>query len=113
MIFFRKPRLCAAVGVGTYLMAAISITDVGSTQVVAQSSEPCGIPLLGRPVDASTDSAFTVLQGNSWMLPSRPLLLPEFSVDRRERLERLVHTVRSCHPSVVMLQEVFEQSTVD
>jgi endonuclease/exonuclease/phosphatase family metal-dependent hydrolase len=56
----------------------------------------------------------TILQGNLWMLPVRPLLVPfEFATDRPARLERLIAAVHACRPAVVLLQEVFERSAVD
>ena len=80
----------------------------GDGEQGADGAGPTAGPPEGPP------PTLTVLQGNLWMLPSRPLLVPyAFSADREERLARLVATVRACRPAVVLLQEVFERSTVE
>jgi len=133
MISIRKrPRLAALFAVALYLFAGLTVTDVHSVEFEAERPGRCPTAMrLGgvthdpdgpasreaakREASAqATPAAFTVFQGNLWMLPSRPLLMPYLlSTDRRERLERLVRTIRACGPDVVLLQEVFERSVVE
>lgn len=111
MPFRKRPRLLTAMGFGTYLFAGLTVTGLDGAPL-ALRDEPCPAPLLDG-ANSSGEPVLRVLQGNAWMLPSRPLLLPrDFSTDRRERLERLVGTIRSCRPEVVLLEEVFEADLV-
>lgn len=108
-----RPRLVATLGFGTYLMAGLWVTGIPRTHFPVRA-ESCAAPLLGAASRPGGPGTLTVLQGNAWMLPERPLLLPyAFSTERLERLERLVRTVRACRPDVVLLQEVFEKDLVD
>lgn len=116
-VIFRRPRLMAVMGLSTYLLAGLTVSDVQSVEVAPQTPGHCTAPLLAAtPSDRGTAGGaaeLTVLQGNAWMLPVRPLLLPyAFSTDRAERLGRLVGMIRACRPDVVTLQEVFETGMV-
>lgn len=133
MISIRKrPRLAALFVVALYVFAGLTVTDVQSVEFDAEGPGRCPaqmtvdgavrapdgtVPVEDAAGEASAPaaiSAFTVLQGNLWMLPNRPLLMPYgFSTDRRERLGRLVRAIRACRPAVVLLQEVFERSMVE
>jgi hypothetical protein len=113
-----RPRLSTAILVTLYLFAGISVSDVESLELSYSEVDACPDFLLPPPVPSegsgTASAGFTILQGNLWMFPSRPLLVPyAFSTDRRTRLERLVSAVRACRPTVVLLQEVFEQSMVE
>lgn len=115
-----RPKLALFVGLFVYVMAGLTVTDVQSLQLVTGSAPTCPAPLIseagerGARADSQVAPALTLIQGNAWMLPTRPLLLPyTFSTDRKERLETLVDMVRSCRPDVVILQEVFETAVVD
>ena len=101
-----------AVGFLVYLLVGFTTSDLQPLELRAADLVHC--PVTGEPDTApGSPQGFTVLQGNACMLPARPLLLPRaFSIDRRERLERLVETVRACRPTVVMLQEIFETTMV-
>ncbi len=108
----RRPRMYGAVGILVYLLVGFTTSDLQSLEVRPADAVRCPLPASEDGIGA-VERPLTVLQGNSWMLPSRPLLLPRaFSVDREERLERLVETIRACRPTVVLLQEVFETSMV-
>jgi endonuclease/exonuclease/phosphatase family metal-dependent hydrolase len=107
-----RPRLVASLGFGAYIAAGLMVTGLPANPVPVGAGG-CSAPLLGTP-ETDSPPSLRVLQGNAWMLPERPLLLPySFSVERRERLERIVRTVRACQPDVVLLQEVFEARLVD
>lgn len=102
-----RPLFCAGCTLALYLLLALHVSDVRSLDVPADAAVEC--PTIGD----GAEPALTVLQGNMWMLPVRPLLVPFTpSTDRKERLERLVHAIRTCRPAVVILQEVFERSMV-
>jgi len=108
----RRPRLYGVAGLLVYLLVGFTTSDLQSLEVRPAAAVNCPLSAAPENVFGSAGS-LTVLQGNTWMLPSKPLLMPRaFSVDRRERLERLVETIRACQPAVVMLQEVFEHSMV-
>lgn len=111
----RRPRALAALGLVLYLLVGLTTSDLQSVEVDPGTAGACPAvpPEPDRP-EAGGSPAFTVLQGNLWMLPARPLLLPyAFSADRGERLERFLATVHACRPEVVLLQEVFETSLVE
>jgi len=133
----KRPRMYGALGVLLYLLIGFTTSDLQSLEISETGLARCPASLGtagnapvqktdrgrdrsgklgsdGRIGPMTTGEAFTVLQGNLWMLPARPLLLPyAFSTDRGDRLERLVRTVQACRPSVVLLQEVFETSMVE
>ncbi len=116
-----RQRLAIFLGLFVYLLAGLTVTDLQSLQVVTEPAPACPASLLaevgeagGAPGGPEGAPVLTVIQGNAWMLPTRPLLLPyAFSTDRKERLEALVDMVRGCRPDVVLLQEVFETAVVD
>jgi hypothetical protein len=100
----RRPRAALVAGIFVYLLAGFTVSDVQSIESPGGDLD-CPAPLLlrdgGERTDGDLQSAgprgITILQGNAWMLPSRPLILPyAFSVDRQQRLERLVHLIRAC-----------------
>ncbi len=106
-----RPRLLALLAVGIYLLAGFTTPGIRGGRVVAQTIERCPAPTLAAGGGAD---GITVLQGNAWMLPTRPLLLPyQFSIDGRARIETLIRVVRSCRPGLVLLEEVFEKSMVE
>ena len=106
-----RPRLVSAVGLGVYLLLGFTTPAIRPGTAVAQTVERCPAPAFAA---VPAGERMTILQGNAWMLPSRPLLLPfQFSTDGRERAERLVQVVRSCRPGIVLLEEVFEGAIVD
>jgi endonuclease/exonuclease/phosphatase family metal-dependent hydrolase len=131
----RRPRTFLGLGLFLWILVGLTTPDLQSLELDPEETVSCPAPLESgearsaalpggperdtgrdRPAAGPTDAAtaFTVLQGNLWMLPSRPLLVPyAFSADREERLARLVTTVRACRPAVVLLQEVFERSMVE
>jgi len=104
----RRPRLLSATLGGLYLLFALLTSDLSRVDPVTAAEATCpGDASAGRPGELH------ILQGNLWMLPARPLLLPyAFSADRVERLERFLGMVKSCRPQVVLLQEVFEAELV-
>lgn len=115
-----RPRsISIGIGIGllAYLIVGLSFTDLDAVEVSAEM--PCTVPMLAAALDnGSGDDGMagrlTILQGNFWMLPTRPLLVPyAFSTDREERLTSLVALVRACRPAVVTLQEVFDVSVLD
>lgn len=117
----QRPRLTLLLGLFLYMLVGFTVSDIQSLESRPADPESCPAPLLRRGPDGgghaggprTGGSGLTILQGNAWMLPSRPLLLPYvFSVDRRERLEKLVEIILACRPDVVVLQEVFEVSMV-
>lgn len=103
----RRPvRVLGAVLV-VYLIVGLRVSGVRSLDIRDDQTVDC------PTVHAGDDATLTVLQGNLWMLPARPLLAPfAASTDRGARLERLVHAIRTCRPAVVILQEVFDRSMV-
>lgn len=108
-----RPRsITVGIGLLTYVTVGLAFTDLDAVEVSAEM--PCAIPMLAAPLDVRGEDGgpaghLTILQGNFWMLPTRPLILPyAFSTDREERLTRLVALVRACRPAVVTLQEVFD-----
>jgi endonuclease/exonuclease/phosphatase family metal-dependent hydrolase len=103
----QRPFRCLGVALVLYLLVGLRVSGVRSLDIAEDASVDC------PAVDAGADAALTVLQGNLWMLPARPLLAPfAASTDRGARLERLVHAIRTCQPAVVILQEVFDRSMV-
>lgn len=105
--FLRRPRLASLAAALVYLVFALGFTPLAGPSRV-EAAGPCPTALLHPDEDG-----LTVLQGNLWMLPYRPLLLTRsFATDRTERLERLVGLIGACRPDVVALQEVFERSVV-
>lgn len=104
-----RPLFCVGCALVLYLMMGLRVGDIRSLTV--SEDEPVECPAVDAAVHAGAEPAMTVLQGNMWMLPTRPLLVPFApSTDRRARLERLVSAIRTCRPAVVILQEVFERS---
>lgn len=104
-----RPRsISIGVGLLTYFIVGLSFTDLDAVEVSAEA--PCAVPMLAAALgDDEASDRLTILQGNFWMLPTRPLIVPyAFSTDREERLTRLVALVRACQPAVVTLQEVFD-----
>ena len=108
------PRvLLLTFGIAGYVLTALTFTDLDAVEVSAEAPWSCPEPLR-RQGDGNAGPGLTLLQGNLWMLPGRPLLLPyDFSTDRELRLERLVLLVRTCEPAVVALQEVFDVSVLE
>lgn len=108
----RRPRLGVSFLGSAYLALGLTFTHLGDVRAAPPlDPETCPAPL--SAADSPVDGV-TVLQGNLWMLPHRPLLLPyAFASDRDDRLRRLIQVVRTCRPQVVALQEVFEQSVVN
>lgn len=103
----RRPRLASCGAVLLYLVVALGFTPFGGAHRV-EAAASCPAELLG-----ADEGTLTVLQGNLWMLPYRPLLIPRsFATDRRSRMERFVALVGACRPDVIALQEVFESSVV-
>ena len=103
-----RPLLCVGCALVLYLLMGMRVSDVRSLDLPADGSVEC------PAVDAGSEPTISVLQGNMWMLPVRPLLVPfTASTDRKARLERLVHAIRTCRPEVVILQEVFDRSMAD
>lgn len=100
----QRPFACVGAVLVLYLILGLRISDVRSLDIPDDLSVEC------PTVDETDEPALTVLQGNLWMLPGRPLLPLSTSADRSARLERLVHAIRTCRPAVVILQEVFERS---
>ncbi|MGD2046222.1 MAG: endonuclease/exonuclease/phosphatase family protein [Gemmatimonadota bacterium] len=101
----KRPRLCVACAFFFYVFAGLTVSDVGSLEIPVGEGVSCPAP------DPDGARSLTVLQGNLWMLPVRPLLVPyAFSTDREARLGRLVSAVRECRPDVIILQEIFERS---
>jgi endonuclease/exonuclease/phosphatase family metal-dependent hydrolase len=93
-------------------MVGLTLSDVGPTTSLSPDAEGVCPAHTLRAKDAR--GSLTILQGNLWMLPFRPLLVPfEFATDRPARLERLVGAVTTCRPAIVLLQEVFELSAVE
>jgi endonuclease/exonuclease/phosphatase family metal-dependent hydrolase len=90
------------------------VSDVGpSTPLAPDARASCPAAFEARE-ELAERGGVTILQGNLWMLPVRPLLVPfEFATDRPARLERLISAVHACRPAIVLLQEVFERSAVD
>lgn len=103
-LVLRRPLACLGTALVLYLIVGFAVGGVGRLDLPLD--EPVTCPTAG----ADDDPALTVLQGNLWMLPSRPLLPISTSADRVQRLERLIHAIRTCRPAVVLLQEVFERS---
>lgn len=108
-----RPRsISVGIGLLAYITVGLAFTDLDAVEVSAEM--PCAIPILAarlddRGRDGEPAGQLTILQGNFWMLPTRPLIVPyAFSTDREERLTRLVALVRACRPAVVTLQEVFD-----
>lgn len=108
-----RPRsISLGIGLLTYFIVGLSFTDLDAVEVSAEA--PCAVPMLAAALDDVRGSGgalgrLTILQGNFWMLPTRPLIVPyAFSTDREKRLTRLVALVRACRPAVVTLQEVFD-----
>jgi endonuclease/exonuclease/phosphatase family metal-dependent hydrolase len=99
-------------GVVCYVMVGLTFSDMGPTTLLAPDPRAaCPAPAVETP---EKGGSLTILQGNLWMLPVRPLLVPfEFATDRPARLERLVEAVAQCRPAIVLLQEVFERSAVE
>lgn len=107
----KRPRMLAFLGISVYGFAGFTVGDVHSLRLVTPPPESC--PVSSAPASGGGHTPLTVLQGNTWMLPVRPLLFPfAFATDREPRLERLIEVVRACKPEVVVLQEVFERSMV-
>ena len=100
-----RPMLCAGCVLALYLMMGLRVGSIRSLDLPEEPDVACPV------VEDGLEPALTVLQGNMWMLPARPLLVPFTpSTDRKARLERLVSVIGTCRPAVVILQEVFEQS---
>ena len=100
-----RPMLCAGCVLVLYLVMGLRVGNIRSLDVAPDTPVAC------PAVEGMVEPAMTVLQGNMWMLPTRPLLVPFVpSTDRKARLERLVAAIRTCRPAVVILQEVFERS---
>jgi len=110
----RRPRLVILAGLFLYLFVAFRVSDVLSVEVEAAGAACPARLLAADSASPGGSRTVTILQGNAWMLPVRPFLLPyAFSTDRPERLGRLVSLIRACRPDVVMLQEVFERPMVE
>ncbi|MBW3533819.1 MAG: endonuclease/exonuclease/phosphatase family protein [Gemmatimonadetes bacterium] len=108
-------RRAGTVLLGMCVWAVVGVTTAGVQPIDPQErpvgdAGACPATLLEDP---RAGGGLTVLQGNFWMLPTRPLLVPyAFSTDRMQRLERLIETVARCRPMVVVLQEVFDWSVL-
>ncbi len=115
MSFKQRPRFYGFFAVLAYLVCALTYTGVhGLNGRVVRQAECPAFMSPPPPADLGSDAPpVSVLQGNLWLLPARPLLIPyPWSTDRKSRLERLVSTVRACEPDVVVLQEVFDRRIV-
>lgn len=103
-----RPLFCAGCTLVLYLLLGLHVGGIRSLELPEDAHVECPTG------DGGTGPALTVLQGNMWMLPARPLLVPFTpSTDRKARLERLVHAIQTCRPAVVILQEVFDRSMVN